>query len=147
MADGMIEQTDARPSIAQIETPESAEISSIRSDLNKVLKLLVLSHWRGEATNFRCFLRHFRVLVGVANSCLVDAATSMTVSAHTSPFRSLSLNRISLAKPTNGFDTIFAKFAAVCEPRITDPALNHNLQHHIITTGPPTFSKARRHSP
>ena len=40
MADGMIELTDARPSIAQIETPESAEISSIRSDLNKVLKLL-----------------------------------------------------------------------------------------------------------
>jgi hypothetical protein len=40
MADGMIEQTDARQSIAQIETPESAEISSIRSDLNKVLKLL-----------------------------------------------------------------------------------------------------------
>ncbi|CAB4044483.1 Hypothetical predicted protein, partial [Paramuricea clavata] len=40
MAGGMIELTDARPSIAQIETPESAEISSIRSDLNKVLKLL-----------------------------------------------------------------------------------------------------------
>jgi hypothetical protein len=40
MADGMIELTDARSSIAQIETPESAEISSIRSDLNKVLKLL-----------------------------------------------------------------------------------------------------------
>jgi hypothetical protein len=40
MADGMIELTDVRPSIAQIETPESAEISSIRSDLNKVHKLL-----------------------------------------------------------------------------------------------------------
>ena len=147
MADGMIEQTDARPSIAQIETPESAEISSIRSDLNKVLKLLVLSHWRGEPTNFRCFLRHFRVLVDVANSCLVDAATSVTIPAHTSPFRSLSLNRISLAKPTNGFDTIFAEFPAVCEPRITDPAVKHNVQHYIITTGPPTFAKAQRLSP
>ncbi|CAB4029254.1 Hypothetical predicted protein [Paramuricea clavata] len=40
MADGMIELTYARPSIAQIETPESAEISSIRSNLNKDLKLL-----------------------------------------------------------------------------------------------------------
>jgi cleavage and polyadenylation specificity factor subunit 1 len=93
------------------------------------------------------FLRHFRVLVDVANSCLVDAATSMTVPAQTSPFRSLSLNRISLAKPTNGFDTIFAEFPAVCEPRITDPAVKHNVQHHIITTGPPTFAKARRLSP
>jgi hypothetical protein len=40
MAEGMIEQTDARPFIAHIETPEPAEISSIRSDLKKVLKLL-----------------------------------------------------------------------------------------------------------
>ncbi|CAB4035712.1 Hypothetical predicted protein, partial [Paramuricea clavata] len=89
------------------------------------------------------FLWHFRVLVDVANSCLVDAATSVTVPAQTSPFRSLSLNRISLAKPTNGFDTILAEFPPVCEPRITDPA----GQHHIITTGPPTFAKARRLSP
>ena len=51
------------------------------------------------------------------------------------------------AKPTNGFDTIFAEFPAVCEQRITDPAVEHNVQHHIITNGPPTFAKARRLSP
>jgi hypothetical protein len=87
------------------------------------------------------------VLVDVANSCLVDSATSVTVPAQTSPFSSLSLNRISPAKPTNGFDTIFAEFPAVCEPRVTDPAVKHNVQHHIISTGPPTFAKTRRLSP
>jgi hypothetical protein len=71
----------------------------------------------------------------------------VTVPAQTSPFRSLSLNCISLAKPTNGFDTNFAEFPAVCELRITDPAVEHNVQHHIITAGPPTFAKARRLSP
>ena len=71
----------------------------------------------------------------------------MTVPAQTSPFRYLSLNCISLAKPTNGFDTNFAEFPAVCELRITDPAVEHNVQHHIITDGPPTFAKARRLSP
>jgi hypothetical protein len=101
---------------------------------------VVFSHCRGEPTNFW-------ILVDVANSCLVDAATSVTVPAQTSPFRSLSLNRTSPAKPTNGFDTIFAEFPAVCEQRITDPAVKHNVQHHIITNGPPTFAKARRLSP
>ena len=108
---------------------------------------MVFSHCRSEPTNFRCFLRHFLVLVDVANFCLVDAATSVTVPAQTSQFRSLSLNCISLAKPTNGFDTNFAEFPAVCELRITDPAVEHNVQHHIITAGPPTFAKARRLSP
>ncbi|CAB4011669.1 Hypothetical predicted protein [Paramuricea clavata] len=190
MADGKIELSDACPSIAQIETPESAEISSIRSDLNKVLKLLDTGArklaadpkfdkeglcWyhtpfgtqaskcrqpctytapgndkpdhQSEPTNFRCFLRYIRVLVDVANSCLVEAATSMIVPAQTSPFRSLSLNRIPLAKPTNGFDTIFAEFPVVCKLRITDPAVKHNVQHHIIAAGPPTFAKAGPLSP
>ena len=40
IADGMMELTETHPSVTQIETPESAEISSIRADLNKVLKLL-----------------------------------------------------------------------------------------------------------
>ncbi|CAB4031903.1 Hypothetical predicted protein, partial [Paramuricea clavata] len=154
MADGKIELTDAHPSIAQIQTPESAEISSIRSDLNKVLTLLDTGARKLAADPKLvkeglcwCFLRYIRVLVDVANSCLVDAATSMIVPAQTSPFRSLSLNRISLAKPTNGFDTIFAEFPAVCKLRITDPAVNHNVQHHIIAAGPPTFAKAGRLSP
>ena len=44
-------------------------------------------------------------------------------------------------------DTIFAEFPAVCEQRITDPAVKHNVQHHIITNGPPTFAKTLRLSP
>ena len=40
MADGMLELAEARASVSHVETPESAEISSIRFDLNKVLMLL-----------------------------------------------------------------------------------------------------------
>lgn len=40
VADGMMELVESRQSVAQVETAESAEISSIRSDLNRVLKLL-----------------------------------------------------------------------------------------------------------
>ena len=42
IADGMIEFVESRQSIAQLETPESADISSLRSDLNRELKLLEL---------------------------------------------------------------------------------------------------------
>ncbi len=52
IADGMIELVQSRQSIAQVETPESAEISSIRSDLNRVLKLLEpLSKKKPESPN------------------------------------------------------------------------------------------------
>ena len=47
----------------------------------------------------------------------------------------------------NAFDTIFSEYPSVCEPYITEPSTRHNVQHHIVTTGPPTFAKARRHSP
>lgn len=40
MADGMMELIESRPSVSRVETPESAEILSLRSDLDKVLKLL-----------------------------------------------------------------------------------------------------------
>ena len=93
------------------------------------------------------FLRYFRILVDIANSCLVDATTSVTVPTQISTFMPLHLNNISLAKPANEFDTIFTEFPSVCEPCITEPSAKHNVQHHIITTGPPTFAKARRLSP
>lgn len=43
IADGMMELAESRYSVATAETPEAAEIASIRSDLNKVLKFLETS--------------------------------------------------------------------------------------------------------
>ena len=39
-ADGMMELVESVPGVARVETAESAEIASIRSDLNRVLKLV-----------------------------------------------------------------------------------------------------------
>ncbi len=93
------------------------------------------------------FLRHFRVLVDLANSCLVDTETSLTVPAQVSTLTSLHINHISLSQANNEFDTIYSEFPHVCEPLVTEPSVKHNVQHHIITTGPPTFAKACRLSP
>ncbi len=93
------------------------------------------------------FLRHFRVLVDLANSCLVDTETSLTVPAQVSTLTPLHINHISFSQANNEFDTIYSEFPHVCEPLVTEPSVKHNVQHHIITTGPPTFAKARRLSP
>ena len=93
------------------------------------------------------FLRHFGLLVDLANGCLVDAATSLTVPTQCSMFLPLRLNSMSNKPSANDFDTIFSEFPSVCEPCIAEPSTKHNVQHHIITTGPPTFAKVRRLAP
>lgn len=93
------------------------------------------------------FLRHFCVLVDLANSCLMDTETSFTIPAKISTLISLQLNKISLVKSDNEFDTMYSEFPRVCEPLIHNPSVKHNVHHHIVTTGPPTFAKARRLSP
>ena len=55
------------------------------------------------------FLRHFRVLVDLANSRLTDTETFFTVPAPISTFVPLQLN-VSLVKSSNEFDTIHSEF-------------------------------------
>ena len=85
------------------------------------------------------FLRHFRVLVDIANSCLFDTATSLTVPTQISILIPLHLNNRLLDEFSNEFDNIFSKIPSVCEPCITESNVKHTVQEHIITTGAPFF--------
>ena len=96
------------------------------------------------------FLSHFDLVVNLKRRCVVDAA--MPSQADGQP-RKTSIYGISVVSPTlhtsEGLQPrladIAARFATLLQPHSapeSGPAAA--VQHHIVTTGPPVFSRPRR---
>ena len=46
---------------------------------------------------------------------------------------------------TNAFDEILRDFPQLLHRTNKTPKINHGIEHHIVTTGPPVFAKSRRY--
>ena len=92
------------------------------------------------------FLRHFGLMVNMRQCQLTDASTHLRVqgilSSDTSPSPSI-------LPPNSGnpFHAILADFPDVTQVCSPDRPIQHNVTHHITTTGPPVSARTRRLAP
>ena len=82
------------------------------------------------------FPRHYSLLVDMKHSRLVDAITQLQVQGLSSQVSSPS-PAVYHPQSTNTFTTIVAEYPAVFQPYLHSQNVEHNITHHIQTTGPP----------
>ena len=92
------------------------------------------------------FLSHFHLLVDMARSRLFDAHTHLTIQGISSKVSTPSPT-ILPRSPANEFAAVLSDFPTLTQLQPTTASPKHTVTHHINTTGPPVFSRARRLAP
>lgn len=92
------------------------------------------------------FLRNFQLQVDLHGNRLVDNLTSLSVSACDvlSPQPACSSTPCDLP---DQYASILSEFPDVCKPCRYDQPIKHNVQHHLVTQGPPVHARPRRLPP
>lgn len=92
------------------------------------------------------FLWHFKLVVDLRHSRLVDSETHLTVQGVTSNLPPIRLVQAH-AKVSPPWSTLLEEFSDLFRaPSLEDP-VRHNVTHHIVTVGAPVFARARRLAP
>ena len=91
------------------------------------------------------FLCAHGLLVDVKNRRLIDAVTFCSYTCTLSGADSLRLS--SMLSPSDDFHRLLAGFPALTQPTFSVSAVKHGVEHHIATTGPPVYARARRLDP
>ena len=91
------------------------------------------------------FLKTFNLLVDVAGKQVLDASSLQIISSSSTPPTNQSPFFTALVNTPTEYRDILARFPGVTNEK-TKPNCNpsHGVYHHIQTTGPPVFAKARR---
>lgn len=92
------------------------------------------------------FLRHFGLLVDVRNRRLYDPVSQTTVEGKPANHQPLSPTLVGPAGIPR-FVSILSEFPELMRQPQAGTAVQHNVLHHITTTGPPVHAKPRRLSP
>ena len=92
------------------------------------------------------FLRHYALIVDVRRQQLLDAPTQSKVKVTTSSEPSINITLLPRT-PANSYEAILHDFPSVIQPFTEQLPVQHNVTHHISTTGPPVCSRARRLAP
>ena len=90
------------------------------------------------------FLKHFNLLVDVKGRKLVDPLTSISSNAQPAPGDSTLL---SVIQGDHQFAALLKSFPTLTQPYSASVPAKHHVQHHIETSGPPVYAKARRLAP
>lgn len=90
------------------------------------------------------FLQNFGLLVDVGQRRLVDPLTSLVANCSVICVPSSGLTSIS----SDGIDpwifNLLKQYSNITKPNPNEMVASHDVEHHIITNGPPVFSKPRR---
>lgn len=90
------------------------------------------------------FLRHFGLLVDVKRNKLIDAQTGVESCAPTQRQNNDTTTNVSTINRSCKWERILGEFIELTQFNITSPPMMANIRHHIETSGPPVFAKARR---
>ena len=90
------------------------------------------------------FLQHFDLLVDMRNRKLLDPLTSLWTRGTAAPGTSTELTTI---RQDNEFASLLSGYPTLTQPYSATKPVQHHVTHHIDTTGPPVFAKARRLAP
>ena len=92
------------------------------------------------------FLRHYNLLVDMSQSRLVDSITQLRVQGILSDTISPSPSFFP-TQPTNIFTSLISKYPTIFRPHLSTHTVEHDVTHHIQTTGPPVSTRPRRLAP
>jgi len=92
------------------------------------------------------FLRHYDLLVDMKQSRLVDAITQLRVQGILSQTISPSPSFLP-SQPTTTYTSLVAEYPTVFQPHLSTHTIEHDVTHHIQTSGPPVCTKSRRLAP
>ena len=103
------------------------------------------------------FLRHFVLMVDMKNKKLIKTVVepipiSVPTIAKPIPFSipatlDSQLPNVCTLAPSEPFQHLLSTFPAVTSPTFAPTTPKHQVQHFIVTEGPPVHSRARRFSP
>lgn len=89
-------------------------------------------------------LSHYGLTVDIKKRRIIDTTSSIYSSTIEKPAAYQSINSLVLNSKFHG---ILAKFPNLAGATPLSPPVNHDVLHHIITSGPPVFERARRLAP
>lgn len=87
------------------------------------------------------FLSHFGLLIDLKNKRLIDAKTQLSTVGNVACEEYSPISTISGKLP---YQELLNEFVAITRPIRGVGPPKHNVQHHILTTGPPIAERARR---
>ena len=88
------------------------------------------------------YLHHCSLLVDIKNHQLRDGVTQLRIQGIAAPDLSPSPS-LQFREPANEFAALLLVFPSVTQPCISERPVQHNVTHHIRTTGPPVSARAR----
>ncbi|XP_051993051.1 LOW QUALITY PROTEIN: uncharacterized protein K02A2.6-like [Xyrauchen texanus] len=91
------------------------------------------------------FLCAHGLLVDVKNRRLIDAVTFSSYTCTLSGTDSIRL--YSVLSASDDFHRLLASFPDLTQPTFSASAVKHGVEHHLATTGPPVYARARRLDP
>ncbi|CAE1281578.1 unnamed protein product [Acanthosepion pharaonis] len=83
------------------------------------------------------FLAHFNLSVNMSSLSLEDKTTNITRKGITSIYTSTCIS--ATVPEANGMQDLLQKYSQITTPFRYTETVRHNAEHHINTTGPPTF--------
>lgn len=86
------------------------------------------------------FLKHHHLLVDLAGKCLIDKITNLSVKTSICKSTAPTIRTIDLERK---YHDILAEFPDITRLSTMKNTPKHNVEHHIETTGPPLYCKAR----
>lgn len=86
------------------------------------------------------FLKHFKLMVDISGQKLLDKTTNLSVIA---PLVSYSESPIYAVNVDHPYFELLQKFPDVTKPVSFREPSKHSVYHHIETTGPPVYARAR----
>ena len=92
------------------------------------------------------FLRHYGILVDLANNRLVDSLTQLQVQGIAVQEKSPSPT-ILPKQPSTEFEAILMDYTEIVRLCTTEQPVTHNVTHYINTVGPPVYARPRRLPP
>ncbi|PIK49798.1 gag-pol polyprotein [Apostichopus japonicus] len=92
------------------------------------------------------FLEHFSLLVDIKHRRLLDLHTSLSITGIRSTVESSNLT-FHIDDHDSQYRSLLRQFPHLVNPSRTAATVKHNITHHILTKGPPTFARPRRLAP
>ncbi|XP_044745081.1 uncharacterized protein LOC123306944 [Coccinella septempunctata] len=90
------------------------------------------------------FLKKFNLLVDLKRQQLVDGDTKLCRKGELASITSEDVVSTLVSEKLDKFSVLLNNYSELTRPNFLPSNVEHNVKHHIVTTGQPVFSKPRR---
>ncbi|GFV10867.1 transposon Ty3-G Gag-Pol polyprotein [Trichonephila clavipes] len=91
------------------------------------------------------FLQKFQLLIDLHNRKLIDGVTNLSIKGEVATIQ--ENNDLSTVNRASKYFNLLKLYPDLTKPNLVNRVVKHEVQHHILTTGQPVYSKARQLAP